>query len=1513
MKGKLIIASILIIFRKVIFWGIVTLLLSLTVIISLFQTAYFQNWATQKALNIIRENTNLIVSLDQIKIRWFDSVDVTNLEILDYEGHLLIEAKEAHIDYDLLHLISDNQLNFNQLELVGGSLNLVKYKDSLSLNLMEFVFELSKLKTKDTSQVVKKKGRIVMDDILLSDFKFSFDNQWRDSLPTGRFDYGHFSFQIPEATLSGFSLVGDTIGVRIHAFSGIEANSQFNIESFETKLGLSKRELLLDDLKLSTLHSFITDQIHLKYNGFDDFNTFVDSVSISANLIDTQIHPDDLRYFTSVIEEFPPFGFSGIVKGKVKELSVREMTVKVNTKTYLYGKVDLIGLPYLSETFVDFTVAHGYFLSSDLGGLMNDLPANVKNLGAVSLSGRFLGFITDFVAKAELATTEGKIISDINLKFPTGWESAQYSGSLKLTNFRAGAFLGNKELFQKMNFEGTIKGRGMLLTNADFYAEGKLTNTGIYGYNYQWIKAKGHFASQYFDGMLEVRDPNATLKASGNINLKVQPEVINIDAQIAKVDFQAIHISNQPYVIGTDLELNLTGLALDSMNANVYFRSFDLSYGEQSLQMDSAIIFARNTNGNRKIEFLLPEIHGKLEGDYYYSHLINDLTRVGAELQGYFEPEKVKSEEMSADSLVYDSYKLAFELSFGEVSRYTNFLDPELFISEGAFIEGTYSQRKNATVSVYATVDSVNYKGSGFTQNEVEVNISKDLDSLGVLAIAYVSSQNQYWKNMPKSSDLNLEALWQNNNLTLNTTVDQPETNSKASINASLDFQKEKLIFSFSPSNIQVLGDRWYFNPYNKIEYYGDYLNISHLELYQNEQTIVLSGVYSDTTETNLNLTFRSFDMSNFSTISPVPLGGTLEGDFSAHRGGGDEVYHLISEMTILDLSVDENYVGNLRGTTVWEPENARLAVNCQVKRKSFNTLDVSGYVYPERENDQLDIKVDFKKADLELLSPVFEKHVSNLGGNADGSVKISGNLNAPIVNGEGDISEGVFTYDYLGVTYRLEGKVSFNNEAIQFRDVALRDKEYNVAYLEGTIYHDSFSNMRPDIRISTSDFIFLNTNSNHGEIYYGTVHASGNIFITGSFSDLLIAAKIKSEKGTKFYISLKEDNRVDQKQYITFTDFSDTTNAVNVAETILAAVSGVRLDFDMEITPDAYVELIFDPRTSDIIKGTGDGNLKLLLDNNGEFELFGDVRIAKGAYNFTYSIAGTPIISKEFNIRPGGIISFYGDPYAGVLNIDAIYRQLASLGDYQSSVQTNQIPVLVVLSLQGPMLTPKIGFGIMLEDNQASATAQENGLISEINNNERELKLQVFSLLMFRRFSPKEKIAGIESGVSSISEFLTNQISYYISQLNENLEVNVDLATTDQSTQSNRSTLQLNLAYTFLDGRLRVSGGGAFNNNGQNTVNTETNTAFIGDWAVRYLLTADGKLMVRAFSQADQLVGVPQRETGVSLQLVRSFDDLRVLLSKDKKESMRQRILLEVQNDTLSILPILPMLQILP
>ena len=124
------------------------------------------------------------------------------------------------------------------------------------------------------------------------------------------------------------------------------------------------------------------------------------------------------------------------------------------------------------------------------------------------------------------------------------------------------------------------------------------------------------------------------------------------------------------------------------------------------------------------------------------------------------------------------------------------------------------------------------------------------------------------------------------------------------------------------------------------------------------------------------------------------------------------------------------------------------------------------------------------------------------------------------------------------------------------------------------------------------------------------------------------------------------------------------------------------------------------------------------------------------------------------------------------------------------------------------------------------------------------------------------------------------------MSQSNENLEVDIDLAGLDQDAFN---TFQYRLAYTFLDGRLRVSGGNSLNQvDGTTTTFNDNNNNLIGNWAVEYLLSPDGRWRAKFFSKASQNLTANSennQQTGISFQYIRSFDQFQQLIKRSRKE----------------------------
>src|SRR5690606_6037169 len=233
--------------------------------------------------------------------------------------------------------------------------------------------------------------------------------------------------------------------------------------------------------------------------------------------------------------------------------------------------------------------------------------------------------------------------------------------------------------------------------------------------------------------------------------------------------------------------------------------------------------------------------------------------------------------------------------------------------------------------------------------------------------------------------------------------------------------------------------------------------------------------------------------------------------------------------------------------------------------------------------------------------------------------------------------------------------------------------------------------------------------------------YASGSVQFLGPVSDLRISSTARTEKNTRIYIPISGSSSVEQKDYIPFINSGDSTDARTCKQEIRRnkiRTTGITFDLNLDVTPDAYCEIIFDLKAGDIIRGRGNGDLRLAMDTKGEFNMFGAFEFTEGWYNFTLY----DIINKEFEIQKGSKISWYGDPYQGVLDINASYNQQASLAplltDLVSSSEQDlnipqlrrKYPVQVLVKIEGLMLSSNISFDIVANDLPKSIQVQSEG-----------------------------------------------------------------------------------------------------------------------------------------------------------------------------------------------------------
>jgi hypothetical protein len=184
---------------------------------------------------------------------------------------------------------------------------------------------------------------------------------------------------------------------------------------------------------------------------------------------------------------------------------------------------------------------------------------------------------------------------------------------------------------------------------------------------------------------------------------------------------------------------------------------------------------------------------------------------------------------------------------------------------------------------------------------------------------------------------------------------------------------------------------------------------------------------------------------------------------------------------------------------------------------------------------------------------------------------------------------------------------------------------------------------------------------------------------------------------------------------------------------------------------------------------------------------------------------------------------------------------------------------------------------------------------LQDINTRESDLNKQVFALLILKRFisdNPFENqgAQGFEGTArSSVSQILSDQLNR-LSQNVKGVELSFDVKSFEDysSGQAKGQTqLQLGLSKSLMNDRLVVKLSGNVDIEGQNSSRQATD--YIGDLALEYLLTDDGRFRITGFRNSNyDMIDGELTETGAGLIYIKDYDTLKELFKANAKQNKK-------------------------
>ncbi len=1423
--------------RRIARWSfriLAALLFLLVTLLALLLLPSVQTWVGSKVATHLSRDLGITVRIHRIELRPFGPNRLHGVFVADLRGDTLLSADELWIR-GLKVNTQDHVVTVRRIELHDTRFALAKAEGDVHSNLTNI---LNKLADGDTT-AGGAAWNITCRELDIRRLHFSYHDANTPPIPFG-VDFHHVEVNTADIVGSGLAVAGDSVVVDLERIA-LNDRSGLDLKELSGHTQLSPRGLSIEGMRIRTPGSDLHGRLQFTTTSFADYDAFESNVVMRIDLDSSHLQFADVALFAPDLEGIDlPLFISGRFRGTVNELKGRDMDLRFGKHSRFKGAAEFSGLPDMPNTFMVIDVERFTAHPADLAALpvppFNEkarlqLPAEVQRLGVVSFAGNFTGFINAFTAYGRSTTELGAVTTDITYDRDTVSGYFQVRGQLASDGFELGRMLDDATV-GRIATNVKVKASGRNLETLKASLEGTVPYIHAAGFDMGGISLNGQLEKNLFNGHLESTDPKAQFTFDGLADLRGRWPKVDFTADITQLDLRAMGLIGGEGYSSVAMKVEAQGeLAPDSLKGSIHLRN--VSYCEDSCYLVIGDLDLRNMRegGEPVLELRSDLADVTVRGPFYPTRL----------------PLAIKSVVYSVfpalqEKVIYDQEEqdFTFDLTVKQAQPLLDLVAPGLNVDSGMVASGSFDSR-TFDLGLTAHIPHIQY--GAISGDSVDVVMDKTLD---LLAFRFRSDRQVLGSGGGYLTGITLtgKAYQDEVQLQAGWTGSDAGTGGELNMNAFV-LNDHSITIDLLPSKLYFGRGDWHNERTATILVDSSSIAVDSLELLNDGQYVMLDGTVSRDPTTAMNFDLRDVDLDNFAPFYQGPsLHGKLGGDgrvFDLYRHP-----YLLSYLCVDSLAVDQYPVGDLLVGASWNNERNVIDLNGELRRDTLKMMGFSGMLAPGRE-EELKLALLFDRFDLLFLEPYLPSGISDVQGRLSGTVDITGKLADPQMNGEAMLEDAGLRINYLNTKYTFSHPVTIRPDAFWMDGVTLQDEIGGTAIARAfTINHKAFSKWNFDVAAELNSLMVLNTTYRDNDRYYGRAIGSGDLFVDGYTENLGITVDARTMSGTDIHFPLGGSADVGGIPYVRFLSGDAMDDSLRVP----LDLTGVHLDMKVRITPEAHFELIFDPTVGDIMSGRGRGDIAMTITPSGDFTMRGDVELTQGEYLFTLR----NLVNKKFTVDPGGHITWYGDPFDAQLNINAVYRLRAPLYDImpvgeRTEAYRKRVPVEVLMHLSDKLLNPDIDFQVRLPSVDEGTRTQVASMLGDKD----KLNRQVFGLIVANKFIPEDigsspgfAVDARTSGATTLSEFGSSQLSNALNKLTDQVDIGVNYR---PGTAIAADEWEVALGTAVFNDRVQLS-----TNVGVATGTTASRQGgqFLGDFSAEYLITRDGKLRFKAFSQSN-------------------------------------------------------------
>lgn len=1300
-------------------------------------------------------------------------------------------------------------------------------------------------------------------------------------------------FDADHLELSDFELGLKNIKVQPQLFALDVANmafkerSGFEIKQFETIASFGNEGISAQNLNLQTAHNRFLADLSISYPHIDSLMADVmKTANLRASIKPSSLSIKDAFYFDDSLQydslmlqlAAQTVQLSGEVSGFVNDLNLAKVQVNAFENSQLNIDAQISGLPNIESLLLDIPNLQVQTNGSDLAQIA--APQGMAYPKSISLNSKLKGSFDDLLATLELKTSDGN--ATLKGQFSDLLDAPRAKGQLIAKHLNAAKYAENQDL-APVSF------------NMEFDASGSDLKSLVISSKMQFQQlAYNQVDYSKLNLQIDVKDQNAVLAIEHHqdyldFTLLTKAFIDEVDSkaemdlQLKIADLTTMKLDTNQLKMAFGLTAQFSGNA-DAFSAGIQLKNGEMKHSGNAFVIEPLTSQMSSAENETKFSISSGFANGKLSAN-------ESITTLFSSLESYL-ADAISSNSTKAPVANNNHLEMAAEFDIYESPFMQNVLAPGLTKMDTIKLSLDFKPAQDVlklqliapnTVYIDMTLDSF----------EVFVDATNQ-GIIGKLSFVELLAEPV---NI-KATELNL-ALSDSNGQASFVIYDEVQQE-VIYVAADITANGESKDIRFDAEHLTLNGEPWQINPENLVQI-GDEVAFKDFDISRNKQRVSLQ---TDDVANALLVNFNAFDLAALTSILNAEQDiatGELNGKIRVEDIG--ELPAATANIQLNDLVLTDIKIGDLL-LDVSNKGYDYYDLSLRLNGENINTTLLGNYTINESEQ-LIKAKLDIAKINMQLLEAFAPEYVNETAGYINGNFNIEGPVSDPIIDGSLGFANAKLTPRMLGTSFSInQQKIKADNKGLYFSNFTMVDVQGQSSVLRGTVGFEDLGNPSLNLTVSANNFQFLNAKKSQTEDYFGKGLVDIDAKIKGDVNLPKVNANLTLKSGTDitYEIPYTQAQIQEREGIVRFKNMKAPKSAFKDDEVATAPIEGIDLKTNIKIDPQTRFTIIIDPKTGDYLTVQGKANLSFNMEANGQMALVGKYEVNDGAYSMNLY----ELVKKEFDIIEGSSIVWTGDPLDADMDIIGEYSVLTSSVDLManeidlSNASTvnryrQKLPFDVKLLIGGKILKPEIAFELDLPDNYKNTLdgTVYNRLL-RLNENESELNLQVFSLIVFNKFLPSDVAAETGNRTSelarnSVSSLLSNQLNQlsdkYIKGVN--LDFDLDSYTDYQSgAGQQRTDLNVSLKKNLFDDRLVLEVSSQVGVEGE-----ETNSQVLGDISVEYLLTEDGQLRVKAYreNQFQDMVEGQVMITGLSILFAKEFDSVQEL-KKQRKEKRERR-----------------------